>query len=151
MALSATTPPLRQAPREVRLALWIFWFGFVASWVVHRAVLIDVLIVSPSVLVIVGVKSLVYAALSLQFLRGAHWARTAFAVLLVGDTADTALDAWLYVGTSLAIPHLPLLLGSEVAFDAFYAYAVFLLFSDAGTAWFTGLQSEYRKLRRESP
>ena len=139
MALSAVSPPLRRAPSEVRLALWIFWCAFMASSAIHRAVLIDTPIASPSVLAILGVRSLVYGALSLQILRGAQWARTSFAMLLAADAVDTILNAWLFIGNPLGVPHVPFVVGIEIAFDAIYAYATYLLFSEPGTAWFTGM------------
>lgn len=91
--------------------------------------LYEILIARPSVLAIFGVKALICIGLTLALLRGVGWARTIFAVLLAADVLDTVSNAWLFIGVPRGVARVPLLVGSEIAVDAVYAYAVLLLFS----------------------
>ncbi len=136
MAVSETGGPAVTPPRQLRLAIWIFWCAFVTSSVTNRALLSDVLVANPSVLAIFGIKALIYIALTFKLLRGARWARTIFALLFAVDVLDSVSDAWLLISIPRGVPHVPILLGSELAFDSIYAYAVFLLFSRPSASWF---------------
>jgi len=108
-------------------------------------VLYEILIARPSVLAIFGVKALICIGLTLALLRGVGWARTIFAVLLAADVLDTVSNAWLFIGVPRGVARVPLLVGSEIAVDAVYAYAVLLLFSGPNAsaqqihAWIEGL------------